>query len=250
MWLSLLIFSFASVQSFTEEKFRVDCVPGQQSDQALCINRGCIWEPPTADLSAPACYFTEEYGYKAYGEVFSIPAGKQVDLYKSDDRTLFGGNFANVSIIFEYQTSSRLRVKIYPTDTSRYEVPIEIEGTGEAVEDTEYLLEFNYEPTFSFKVIRKSSGSVLFNSAMGGLTMSEQFLQIASFLPSENIYGFAEQEQPSFKHEMNWKTWGMFARDHAPEGDANLYGVHPRYTVLENDGNAHGVLILNSRSLG
>jgi hypothetical protein len=31
-------------------------------------------------------------------------------------------------------------------------------------------------------------------------------------------------------------------------GDANLYGVHPRYTVLEEDGNAHGVLILNSNA--
>ena len=28
-------------------------------------------------------------------------------------------------------------------------------------------------------------------------------------------------------------TWGMFARDHPPEGEANLYGVHPRYTVIE-----------------
>jgi alpha-glucosidase (family GH31 glycosyl hydrolase) len=26
----------------------------------------------------------------------------------------------------------------------------------------------------------------------------------------------------------------------------NLYGVHPTYTVLEEDGNAHSVLFLNS----
>lgn len=31
-------------------------------------------------------------------------------------------------------------------------------------------------------------------------------------------------------------------------GDINLYGVHPRYTVLEEDGNAHGVLFLNSNA--
>jgi hypothetical protein len=28
------------------------------------------------------------------------------------------------------------------------------------------------------------------------------------------------QEQPTLKHDMNWKTWGMFARDQAPEGNS------------------------------
>ncbi len=37
-------------------------------------------------------------------------------------------------------------------------------------------------------------------------------------------------------------------RDNAPDGDANLYGTHPTYTVLEEDGNAHAVLFLNSNA--
>ena len=31
-------------------------------------------------------------------------------------------------------------------------------------------------------------------------------------------------------------------------GDANLYGVHPHYTVIEENGNTHGVLFLNSNA--
>jgi len=249
MYLLVIGLFFTSfVNSVTEERFRVDCIPGQEPDQTLCNSRGCSWDPPTVDSLAPPCYFPDDYGYKAYEAPYKTPGGYQVDLYKEDERSLFGGEFRNISIVFEFQTSNRLRVKIHPTDTARYEVPIVIEGTGQAADETEYGLRFYYEPTFSFRIHRISTDSVLFDSRLGGLTISDQFLQISTLLPSENIYGFAEQEQPSFKHDLNWRTWGMFAHDHAPEGDANLYGVHPRYTVLENDGNAHGVLILNSNA--
>ncbi len=40
----------------------------------------------------------------------------------------------------------------------------------------------------------------------------------------------------------------MFAEDFAPDPDIPLYGVHPHYTVLEDDGNAHSVLFLNSNA--
>jgi len=30
----------------------------------------------------------------------------------------------------------------------------------------------------------------------------------------------------------------------------NLYGSHPYYTVIENDGNTHGVLLYNSNAMG
>jgi hypothetical protein len=46
---------------------------------------------------------------------------------------------------------------------------------------------------FSFRVVRQSTGTVLFDSSLGGLTLADQFLQVATRLPSTHVYGFAEQ---------------------------------------------------------
>lgn len=42
----------------------------------------------------------------------------------------------------------------------------------------------------------------------------------------------------------------MFARDQPPgNAQTNLYGVHPVYYVLEDQENAHAVLLLNSNAM-
>ena len=141
---------------------------------------------------------------------------------------MFGDDFEFVTVDFEYQTSTRLRVRIAPRNQTRWQVPITIPNREIPRRDEKYFVNMKSSPVFSFQVGRLSSGQILFDSGLGGLVLSDQFLQISGKLPSENIYGFAEHEQPSFKHSVDWVTWGMWARDHPPEGDTNLYGVHPR----------------------
>ena len=239
---ALVVFSgLAGLASCLEEPLRVDCTPDTEiSSEELCQARGCTWSPPTEDPEAPSCFFPPDYGYgyvEQCGEVYEVEGGLMVNLTKSGPNTLFGNDFQNITIFWEFQTRTRIRVKIFPSNVERYEVPLTIEREEDiAEEDLDVWLECDDEPVLSWRLVRKSSGAVLFDSGLGGLTVSDQFLQIAGFLPSDNIYGFGEQEQPSFRHDLHWKTWGMFARDHPPEGDANLYGVHPHYTVLENDG--------------
>ena len=48
-------------------------------------------------------------------------------------------------------------------------------------------------------VIRKSTGTVLFDTSLGGLTLADQFLQLAVQLSSSNVYGFGEQVQYDLK---------------------------------------------------
>ncbi|ELK27164.1 Sucrase-isomaltase, intestinal [Myotis davidii] len=85
-------------------------------------------------------------------------------------------------------------------------------------------------------------------TTLGGLIFSNQYLQLMTSVPSTSIYGFGEHEHPSFKHDMNYVRYGMFARDQSPVALSNLYGVHPFYMCIEKDFNAHGVLLLNSNA--
>ncbi|XP_059672008.1 sucrase-isomaltase, intestinal [Gavia stellata] len=86
------------------------------------------------------------------------------------------------------------------------------------------------------------------DSPLVDLFFSNQYLQITTTVPSTSVYGFGEHEHPSFKHSMDFVTYGMFSRDQAPTSFANLYGVHPFYMCVEADSNAHGVLLLNSNA--
>ena len=63
------------------------------------------------------------------------------------------------------------------------------------------------------QVIRKSTGVKLFDTSdMPGFVYSDQFIQIATNLPSTAVYGLGENEQPTYRHDLQWKTWTGFAR--------------------------------------
>jgi len=80
-----------------------------------------------------------------------------------------------------------------------------------------FSIEFTNDPVFAFKVTRKSSGTVLFDSSLGGLTFADQFLQIGIKIPSKNAFGIGENEQRSFRHDFTkFETLALWARDQAP----------------------------------
>ena len=149
---------------------------------------------------------------------------------------------------------------------------------GDFNDKSQFLAEFQiFEDPItklvSFKIIRKKNKRVLFDSSFAGLIFSDQFIQISTKLSSENIYGFGENNHESLKHDLNFKSWGMFARDNAPgwgvrlllvlfifsiyflleiikKDNRNLYGFQPVYLNLEDSGESHAVLLYNSNSMG
>lgn len=57
-----------------------------------------------------------------------------------------------------------------------------------------------------------------FDSTVGPLIYADQYLQITTRVPSENVYGIGEQIHRQYRHDFNWKTWPIFTRDALPSG--------------------------------
>lgn len=42
------------------------------------------------------------------------------------------------------------------------------------------------------------------------------FIQVSTRLSSNFVYGFGETEHLTYKHDLNYHTWGMFSKDQPP----------------------------------
>ncbi|KJH46330.1 glycosyl hydrolase, family 31 [Dictyocaulus viviparus] len=220
-------------------QIRMDCHPEIEATQENCEERDCIWSPP--------------------------PDSDTINLKKNDGhRNPWGTDIDE--IYFTSDTIGKtLNIKI--SAHGRYEPPIDLPRQLSTSSDTLMVVTNVVDDVFYFIVKRKSSGRALFNTSIGGLIFSDKFIQLATYLPSDTLYGLGENVHQTLKHNFStYRTWGMLARDEPPNSafldTKNLYGlfyyiyilfivdfgVHPFYMMLEPDGNAHGVLILNSNA--
>ncbi|KFZ60444.1 Lysosomal alpha-glucosidase, partial [Podiceps cristatus] len=110
-----------------------------------------------------------------------------------------------------------------------------------------YSLDFSRDP-FGVLLRRRTTGTVLLNTTVAPLIFADQFLQIATSLPSRFLYGLGEH-RGTLLHSLDWNTLTLWARDVSPTESFNLYGAHPFYLLMEEGGDAHGVFLLNSNAM-
>uniref|UniRef100_A0A915E5B5 P-type domain-containing protein n=1 Tax=Ditylenchus dipsaci TaxID=166011 RepID=A0A915E5B5_9BILA len=236
MWLALLliissyfIFLPTLAHQTADTRYRVDCAPRPGDSQKDCLNRGCIWDPVfEADSlnTVPFCYFPKNTGYNVKSE----SAGRLL-LQKSSQgaKNPYGEDFAELDLTYK-QIGSALKVSI--GKGNRYIPPIPLNENQPTVPSEKFLFKYQKNPVFSFTVER--------NSTLGD--------------PSTSIWNTSiENIHQELKHNFeNFTTWGLFARDDAPNSKDllyhNYYGVHPFYLGVEPDGKAHGVFIFNSNA--
>nr|XP_020456095.1 sucrase-isomaltase, intestinal [Monopterus albus] len=232
---------------------RFDCHPEENPTVAKCEARGCIWESSTIDR-VPHCFYPRDYGYNVT-EVTETNSGMTFDITRNKKYGSSGRpdspDIDTLRVDIRYHRSYMLQFKIWDPATDRYEVPVQL--TVPSVPETDenkrlYKVNITKNP-FGIQVIRKTTGTKIWDSSMPGFIFSDMFIQVSTSLPSEFVYGFGETEHRTYKHDLNNHTWGMFAKDQPPGYKMNSYGVHPFYMGLETTADAHGVLLLNSNAM-
>ncbi|XP_074171361.1 maltase-glucoamylase [Rhinolophus sinicus] len=233
------------------ESERINCIPDQPPTKATCDQRGCCWKPQ-GTISVPWCYYSKSHGYQVEGNLVNTRAGFTAQLKRLPSPSLFGNDVDNVLLTAEYQTSNRFHFKLTDPNKVRYEVPHEHVQSfkGNAASPLTYEVEVSPQP-FSIKVKRRGNTRVLLDTSIGPLLFADQFLQLSMRLPSANVYGLGEHVHRQYRHDMNWKTWPIFARDTTPNGDGtNLYGAQTFFLCLEDaSGLSFGVFLMNSNAM-
>lgn len=165
---------------------------------------------------------------------------------------VYGNDIVDLTLTVDVQTAHRLSINISPTyitaeNATQWVLPdglVYLPEQGVATSDTQDIdLQFSYsnEPSFSFTVLRKTTGDVLFSSEGTVLIFEDQFTEFASVLPENyNLYGMGEHIH-GLRLGNNF-TATFYAADVGDPIDSNLYGMHPfyldtRYYEVDSAGN-------------
>ncbi|KAJ7325169.1 hypothetical protein JRQ81_018189 [Phrynocephalus forsythii] len=235
------------------ESDKFDCHPDPDATLERCESLGCIWQE-SPNVGVPYCYYPNDYGYIVQQVQYTssgLTANLGTNMRSVKNPRLAVTPITTLRLEVIYHENHMLQFKIYDYSNKRYEVPVPLNFPSTPTSTPEnrlYDVSVQNNP-FGIQVRRRSTGTVIWDSQLPGFTFSDMFIQISTRLPSQFVYGFGETEHKQFQQEMDWHTWPMFARDQSPGYKLNIYGVHPFYMGLENDGNAHGVLLLNSNGM-
>lgn len=81
----------------------------------------------------------------------------------------------------------------------RYRPPVPINFSPHIASTEKLEIVVKNDSIFSFIVKKQNTGAKIWDTSIGGLFFADKFLQIATYLPSINVYGFGEQIHPTLK---------------------------------------------------
>ncbi|XP_063072714.1 lysosomal alpha-glucosidase [Engraulis encrasicolus] len=232
----------------TPPEKRFDCARDRALSRAECESRGCCYVPLPAGLygGPPWCFYPPAYPGYSMGPLTPTSKGIVANLVRSKPSHLP----RDLSVLsLEVETGAHLHITLKDPFFPRYEVPLspQLSEGSSGTKDRWLDIKFQKDP-FGFVVRRSSNGRVLLDTTVAPLLFADQYLQMSTSLPSGLISGLGEHYTP-LTLDLNWTSVTLWNKDMAPHSDANLYGSHPFWLVQEGDGQAYGVLLLNSNAM-
>ncbi|KAF9882435.1 alpha-glucosidase [Colletotrichum karsti] len=191
-------------------------------------------------------------GYKA-SNVQTSSTGLTAELSLAGEPCdAYGTDLTDLTLTVEYQTDTRLHVKIQDANNTVYQVPESVFPRPDASGGSEAgsKLKFNYtESPFAFTVSRSDTGEVLFDTSGTSLVFESQYLRLRTKLPDNpNLYGLGEHSDPFRLNTTNYVRTLWSQDSYGIPSGANLYGNHPVYYEHRKTG-THGVFFLNSNGM-
>ncbi|XP_072882266.1 lysosomal alpha-glucosidase-like [Hemitrygon akajei] len=226
---------------------RFDCAFNDHIDMKECQIRGCCWIPVVSNINVtgPLCFLPSNYPTYNMDSLSPTKTGFTATLSRTK-KTFFPNDITTLQLSVMYETAGRLHFTLKDPMHKRYEVPFNVPKVTEKASTQLYNVTFSSAP-FGIIIQRKSNGLVLLNTTVAPLFYADQFLQISTSLATRHITGLGEH-MTNLILDVNWTHLTFWNRDQSPGLNSNLYGSHPFYMVMEEDGSAHGVFLLNSNA--
>jgi lysosomal alpha-glucosidase len=152
----------------TLDAARFDCYPEPDASLEKCLQRQCCWRAPSksngngapyTDESVPYCYYPKDFPTYDVRSSESTEFGQRIHLNKSQ-AAYMPFDLADLTVDLIYESTHRLRVRIYDPANKRYEVPLPVPVVTKKVNVTDYVVQVNNRP-FSLHVTRRTTGAVL-----------------------------------------------------------------------------------------
>lgn len=168
-------------------------------------------------------------------------------------------DYDKLKLMVNMDTEDRLHVLIEDADKEAKAIPEEYlpYPKESSISNDQSQLAFSYsnDPSFSFRVTRKDSGEVLFDtSSAGPIVFEDQYVRIGTSLPADaNIYGLGEHNDPLRLPTTNYSRT-LWNRDAGglPEYTP-LYGHHPIYhdhrLTTSHGPQTHGVFLRSAHGM-
>ncbi|KAK9790964.1 hypothetical protein WJX73_005820 [Symbiochloris irregularis] len=243
---------------------RVFCAYNGVTEDKCTGQYGCCYDtnvPTTvgnagAPVSIPVCFY-KNGGGSTYSLSANTSAGGQGGKLTSTSGTMskLGPDITNLDLTVSQLSPTILRVTIGAP--GRWTVPQStiFKGTGiDSGASSSNALNFTSTSNpFSFTVTRAGTTEPLFDTTGQRLVFKDQYIEFASTLPSSSaVFGLGERT-PSYGMQLLRNALvplALWNRDNpAADPDENIYGSHPNYMEIREDGTAHGVVLMNCNGM-